>query len=39
MKAGTLVAAWNIGGYCCVRRSPNSGDPYFGLWETDAHDV
>jgi hypothetical protein len=35
MNAGTLVAAWNMGGYCCVKMSPNSGDPYFGRWMTE----
>jgi hypothetical protein len=39
MNAGTLVAAWNIGGYCCVKTSPSSGDPYFGRWVTDANVV
>lgn len=31
MKAATFVAAWKIGGYCCVSNSPSSGDPYLGL--------
>ena len=39
MKAGTLVAAWKIGGYCCVRTSHNSGEPYFGRCTTEAVEV
>jgi hypothetical protein len=39
MNAGTLVAAWKSGGYCRVRTSPNSGEPYLGRWMTEATEV
>jgi hypothetical protein len=35
MNAGTLVAAWKRGGYCCVKRSPSSGLPYLGREVTE----
>ena len=39
MKAGTLVAAWKIGGYCWVRTSHSSGEPYLGRCTTEAVEV
>ena len=30
MKAGTLVAAWNNGGYCSISILVIFSDPYFG---------